>query len=88
MYGKLIKQGKRSYTKLTKTVSYFVERASPYNLVNKTNLVHNLFSVYLPIPTSFGRLWAICYPHRITSTKCRNNIVVSSGDGPIVARNM
>ena len=28
------------------------------------------------------------HPHRITSTKCRKNTVVSPDDGPIVARNM
>ena len=28
------------------------------NLVNKTNLVHNLFLVYLSISTCFGRIWA------------------------------
>ena len=28
------------------------------------------------------------YPHRITSTKCRMNTVVSPDDGPIAARNM
>ena len=27
-------------------------------------------------------------PHRITSTKCRKNTVVSPDDGPIVARNI
>jgi len=32
-----------------------VDRASLYTLVNKTNLVHNLFLVYLPTSTSFGR---------------------------------
>jgi len=36
----------------------FVDRASLYNLVNKTNLVHSLFLVYLSISTCFGRLWA------------------------------
>jgi len=36
----------------------FVDRASLYNLVNKANLVHNLFLVYLSISTCFGRLWA------------------------------
>jgi hypothetical protein len=29
-----------------------------YNLVNKANLVHNLFLVYLSISTCFGWLWA------------------------------
>ena len=28
------------------------------------------------------------HPHRITSTKCRKNTVVSPDDGHIVARNM
>jgi len=28
------------------------------------------------------------HPHRITSTKCRKNTVVSPYDGHIVARNM
>jgi len=38
----------------------FVHLASMYSLVNKTNLVHNLFLVnlYLSISTCFGRLWA------------------------------
>ena len=45
----------------------FIDRASLYNLVNKTTDSH---------------------PHRITSTKCPINIVVSPDDGPIVARNM
>jgi hypothetical protein len=41
----------------------FVDRASLYNLVNKVNLVHNLFLlylslVYLSISTCFGRLCA------------------------------
>jgi len=33
----------------------FVDCASLYNLVNKTNLVHNLFLVYLSISVCFGR---------------------------------
>jgi hypothetical protein len=38
---------------------YFVARESLYNLVNKTNLVHNLFLVYLflvylSVSTCFG----------------------------------
>jgi len=32
----------------------FVDRASLYNLVNKANLVHNLFLVYLSITTCFS----------------------------------
>ena len=41
-------------------ILHFVDHASLYNLVNKTNLVHNLFFVYLylSISTYFGRLWA------------------------------
>jgi len=35
----------------------FVDRASLYNLENKTNLVHNLVLVYLSISICFGRLW-------------------------------
>jgi hypothetical protein len=35
---------------------YFVDRASLYNIVSKTNSVHNLFLVYLSICTRFGRL--------------------------------
>jgi len=86
------------------------------DLVNKTNLVHNSFLVYISISTCFGRLRAhhqekqlcfcdtwyllfcvddclICrvhasYPHRIISTKCRKNTVVSPDERPIEARNM
>ena len=102
---------------------------SLYDLVNKANLVRNLFLVYLflvylSISTCFGLLCAhhqekqlclcdTCYllfrvddclvcrvewitppcipdshPHRITSTKCCINTVVSPDDGHIVARNM
>ena len=35
-----------------------VDHSSLYNLVNKTNLVHNLFLVYLSISICFGRLCA------------------------------
>ena len=35
-----------------------VDGASLYNLVNKANLVHNVFSVYLSISICFGRLCA------------------------------
>ena len=92
----------------------FVDHASMYNLGNKTNLVRNLFLIYLSISKCYGRLWAhhqekpLCFcdtwhlllcwwlvcrvdhshPHRITSTKCRKNKVVSPDDGPIVACNM
>jgi hypothetical protein len=37
---------------------YFVDREFLYNLINKANLVHNLFLVYLLISTCFGRLCA------------------------------
>ena len=37
---------------------FFFDRKSLYNLVNKTNLVHYLFLVYLSISTCFGRLCA------------------------------
>jgi len=63
----------------------FVDRASLYCLLNKTNLVHNLFLVYLSI-------YLVCipdsHPQRITSTKYRINTVVSPDDGHIVAQNM
>ena len=36
----------------------FGDHASMYNLVDKANLVHNLFLVYLKISTCFGRLCA------------------------------
>jgi len=36
----------------------FVDRASLYNLVNKTSLEHSLFLVYLSISACFERLWA------------------------------
>ena len=45
----------------------FVHRASLYNLVNRTNLVHNLFLVYLSVSICFRRLCAhhqekqLCY---------------------------
>ena len=99
----------------------FVDRESVYNPVNKANLVHNLFSVYLSISICFGRLcahhqgkqlclcdtWYLlfcaddclvyrsicsCIPdshlHRIATTKCRINTVVSPDDVHIVARNI
>jgi len=36
----------------------FVDRASLYDLVNKTNLVHNLFLLFLSVSTCFGPLCA------------------------------
>ena len=35
----------------------FVDRASLYNLANKTNLVRSLFLVCLSVSTCFGQLW-------------------------------
>jgi hypothetical protein len=35
----------------------FVARASLNNLVNKANLSHNIFLVYLSVSTCFGRLY-------------------------------
>jgi len=72
----------------------FVELASLYNLVNEVNFVPNLFLVYLSTSTyrlvrrSIRSCVPDSHPHRITSTKCRINTVVSPDDGPIVARNM
>ena len=40
------------------TVILTTEQIPESNLVNKTNLVHSLFLVYLSISTCFGRLWA------------------------------
>jgi len=59
----------------------FVDRASLYNLVNETNLVHNLFLVYLSISTCFGQVWAhhqekqlclcdTCYCYSVWMTVC------------------
>ena len=39
-------------------ILWFVDHASLYNLVNKANLVHSLFLVYLSISVCFGRLCA------------------------------
>jgi len=36
----------------------FIDGASLYNLVNKANLVHNLFLVYLSVSTCFRWLCA------------------------------
>jgi hypothetical protein len=36
----------------------FVDRASLYNLVNRANLVHSLFLVYLSVSTCFWQLYA------------------------------
>jgi hypothetical protein len=59
-----------------------VDRASLYNLVNKTNLVHNLFLVYLPICTCFGWLWAhhqekqLCFCNTWNLLFCVDNCLV------------
>ena len=90
-------------TFLTPCILYFVDCASLYNLVNKANLVHNFFSVFISL--YFCDTWyllfcmddcLVCwvecipdsYPYRITSTKCGINTVVSPDDGHIVAQNM
>jgi len=57
----------------------FVDRAFLYNLLNKTNCLV-CRSICSCIPDS--------HPHRIISTKCLINTVVSPENGPIVARNM
>jgi len=63
-------------------ILWYVDRPSMYNLVNKASLVHCLVcrSICSCIPDS--------HPHRITSTKCSINTVVSPDGGHIVARNM
>ena len=66
----------------------FVDRAFLYNLVNKANLVHNLFLVYLSICVDDSLVAPDSHTHRIKSTKCRINTVVSPDDRHIVARNM
>ena len=61
-------------------------------VVNKANLVQNLFLVYLSISTCGmqGGMSFIppcipdSHPYRITSTKCRKNRVVSPDDGHTV----
>jgi len=56
--------------------------------------MHNLFLVYLSVSTLFcvddyaGCTLHTSHPHRITSTKCYLNTVVSPDDGHIVTRNM
>jgi hypothetical protein len=80
----------------------FVERASLYNLVCKTNLLHNLFSIFINLymfwatmcPSSgetavfMRHLVPDSHPYRIISTKCHINTVVSPDDAHIVAQNM
>ena len=70
----------------------FVDCACLYNLVNKINLVYNLFLVLVYLSTS-GKQGGIppclsdSHPYRITSTKCRK-AVLSHDDGHTVARNL
>ena len=49
--------------------------ASLHNLVNKTNLVHNLFLAHLSISTCFGRLWA----HHQENELCFATLVMQGG---------
>jgi hypothetical protein len=76
-----------------------VNRASLYYPVNKTNLVHSfILAVFINLYMFRSTMCCLvrrvppCIPdsnpHRITSTKCRINTVVSPDDMPIVARNM
>jgi len=57
-------------------ISEMFYRISRDNLVNKANLVHNLFSVYLSISTCFGRLRArhqekqLCFQHLVLVILC------------------
>jgi len=58
-----INQSRSYLNHLVLEILCFVDRASQYNLVNKADLVHNLFLVclflvYLSIYTCFGRLRA------------------------------
>jgi len=48
--------GRLDDSSLSYTFLCFGDRASLYNLVDKANLVQNLFLVYLKISTCFGRL--------------------------------
>ena len=65
------------------------------DLVNKTNLVHKfILSIFINLYVSGDCVPIIppcirdSHPHRITSTKCHKNAVVSPDDRPIVVRNM
>jgi hypothetical protein len=90
-------------------ILYFIDHASLYNLVNKANLVHNLFLIHLSNSACFGQICAhhqekqLCFcnaryllfclvpdshPHRITSTQCRINTVISPDDEHIDAQTM
>ena len=57
----------------------FVDRAFLNNLVNKSNCL---------VCRSTCSCIPDIHPHRITSTKCLINTVVSPENGPIIARNM
>jgi len=60
----------------------FVDCASRYNHVKKTNLMHNLFLLYYPTRTTDNHL------KRIISTNCCIHPVLPPDDGPGYARNM
>ena len=62
-------------------------------IIRRNNCVHvTLGTCYSVWMTVWYAGWPPCipdsHPHRITSTKCRMNAVVSPDDGHIVARNM
>jgi pimeloyl-ACP methyl ester carboxylesterase len=75
------------FTHDTNKYTFYIN--NKYNLLNKANLVHN-FSLYVYIYESlhFPPCIPDSHPHRITSTKCRTNTVVSLDGGPIFTRNM
>ena len=56
-----------------------------WHFVNKTNLVHNLFLVYLSISTCFGRLWThhrekqLCFCDTCYLLFCVNDCLVCRG---------
>jgi hypothetical protein len=58
----------------------------PKHLVNKANLVHNCFLVYLSFSTCFRQLQDCIYA--TLGTKWRINTVISPYDGHIAAQNM
>ena len=58
---------KGSFLQTGTNVLCFVDRASLWNLVNKANLVHNLFLVYLSISTCFG---CLCAAHHQEKQLC------------------
>ena len=57
--------------------------------LNETNLVHNFsYYVYFYESLHFPDCITDSHPHRIPSTECCTNTVVSPDDGPIIALNM